>query len=167
MTTDDEVLQQLGRATQPEAAPTPELPEGTELPYVLHCSASDGSVMILGEIISYGAEFEVTEKLVREQGAAAARVIELVEDPREQRRMFGSVRLRRGGWPTGVPRILIGSRKWQMDREAAYARADRLRDPRESEIAQRAAKAEYGARVGPPAPHEPQYGEHGYADADQ
>lgn len=164
---DDEVLQQLGSATRPEAEPTPELPEGTELPYRLHCTASDGAVMVCGgQILSYGDELVVDQRMVDREGASAVRVIELVEDRSKQRALFGSVRLRRGGWPTGIDKVLIGSRAWEMSRTAAYSAADRVEDDRFRETALAVARDKYGARVGTP-PFEPAYGMIGYEGPEQ
>jgi hypothetical protein len=160
---DDALLQQLGNPTGPApAGPTPELPEGISLPYSLHCSATDGSVMIFDQVVAYGGECEITENTLRQWGAAAVRVIELTEDPREQRRMFGGVRLRRGPWPEGVSRILPGSRRWLMDRDGAYSRADRVADEHARDRALEDARLRFGARSGPPPPHEPAYGMPGW-----
>lgn len=111
-------------------------------PLTIHESLTPGAT---ARVVGYGDVVVLTDELVtanRDRNGRCA-LLELLDDEPAQIARWGEVRVQRGPWPTGVPKIKPGSYGWDAARDRARAHALTLSEE-EQPAALAAVTAEFG-----------------------
>ena len=126
----------------------PVIPVGIELPVTIHFT---GPAQLLGQLFDFGDSMLIgeVEAIALADRHGRISVLELLDNPTEQRRRWGSYKIRRGPWPEGIPEIRPGSARWETNRSDYYRFARGLPFETERDAALEEARKRFGSEHGP------------------